>query len=593
MDTVVSLLTKFQRTKWNEKCLENHFFFNSYRLTAEQNKRIDETIAEIKREIQAQAQFETPAIPKKIDLASEHKTVSDSSSSDKSAKSVCIPTSSAKSIKRSHSNEVLQDTIEKKQKTTDGDLEKPVPLASEPNNIALTTPKIPTFKIKLNEINMKKVEKRLKKRQKKEAMVECENKRGVEFKTLSNETKAFEKHQSLQQLFSLKGLSIKVKRCPATSYSSENESSPQVIRDQIRSNFPTIVSVHEGVIENELMDITEIKMEPKETVPEPSSSPLYKWQKVPPKTHLVAHMSYRINNNHLFFKCHLCSFVPTESKNEFLTHLLRTHKYNRWFGGCNICSEELSTVGTLSDELTHMIEVHIKNDPLGTKCEEPSSGDVPMVSIPNYFLTANKTLVVNKRPELLDGYTTMRKLKPWISTIKNIHQKYQQALDDMMKLECLSALFKCMGSDCSFYTCDGAHFQTHLSLHKVHQINDFKNFSCCSYCDFQTVDEVALTQHIIDVHASAKYQCSHCFYRSFSKQIEIHVNMHHRNLKKGFIEFDCSKEETLHAETIWQKCIKNVPSMCCMREFIYFKESNNRYDFFFQSHSLQRKVSQF
>ena len=115
-------------------------------------------------------------------------------------------------------------------------------------------------------------------------------------------------------------------------------------------------------------------------------------------------------------------------------------------------------------------------------------------------------------------------LRPWL--VNTEMKKSCNLCAEMLSTECLAALFKCMGTNCSFYTSDESVFTMHLDLHEHHESHDVKSFLACAYCNIVTGNSAALIAHVVDFHGDNNFQCSYCFFRSFN---DFHVFFHHRN----------------------------------------------------------------
>lgn len=129
---------------------------------------------------------------------------------------------------------------------------------------------------------------------------------------------------------------------------------------------------------------------------------------------------------------------------------------------------------------------------------EPGYQSPPMTEIP--IPNVVKNLSKNKKLVLLSPETTLNKIRPWIQ--KSAHRKYLKNCEEMLSGFCLEALYKCMGSTCSYYTKDDQLFTKHLERHKKYQINDLKNFSACAYCQFNNDNSQELVNHITNTHGN-------------------------------------------------------------------------------------------
>lgn len=324
-----------------------------------------------------------------------------------------------------------------------------------------------------------------------------------------------------------------------------------------------------------------------------TSSNMQEFQKMPVTVRkFISHMMYTVTDNFLVYQCKLCVF-ECSTKYEFQMHLTKDHR-NRWFGLCQSCVENVHHVtGSLVDELEHMCKhifketVTIKNLPKpGPLLLNPSrkrSSATPMVSIPSSLLyqssepTINKLKTVDSPPTksksgnevLLDANSTLKKIRPWLHTTRSTHQKYEDMCDEMLKFECLSALFKCMSIGCCYYTSDVTLFRQHIALHLRYQSSDFKNFSLCSYCAYNGDTLNELVDHILDEHGSDKYQCLYCFYRSYELQVGTHQNLYHSTKKSSVIICHVTRRKDVKDELlkVWENFKVNVPGMSCMGEY--------------------------
>lgn len=310
----------------------------------------------------------------------------------------------------------------------------------------------------------------------------------------------------------------------------------------------------------------------------------------------ITHMMYTVSENFVIYQCKLCIF-ECSTKYDFQQHITRNHR-NRWFGLCQSCVEHVhNQTGSLVDELEHMCKhifeekVTIKNlPPPGPLLLAPKKRyHMPMVSIPsallhqqpesqptkikvkimeNYVIPASKPAT----DKLLDPAQTLNKIRPWLHASETKHQKQRDICDEMLKFDCLAAVFKCMGIGCSFYTSDDSLFRQHLALHLQYQESDFKNFSLCPYCVFSGDTLNELVDHILDVHGADKYQCNYCFYRSFDLQVGTHQSLYHSTKKSYIIICHPNRRKNFSTQitTAWSSLKKSVPGMSCMGEYFFY-----------------------
>lgn len=127
-------------------------------------------------------------------------------------------------------------------------------------------------------------------------------------------------------------------------------------------------------------------------------------------------------------------------------------------------------------------------------------------------------------------------LRPWL---ESADKKTSQNVNEMMKNECLVAKYKCMGSDCSFYTTDMKTFQIHLEMHENDLSQDKKYFGRCPYCKNVEYDLQKLTHHIRTNHRYACFNCPKCFYRAVTKvQVHLHQEKYHNDFSRTILACD-------------------------------------------------------
>jgi hypothetical protein len=117
-----------------------------------------------------------------------------------------------------------------------------------------------------------------------------------------------------------------------------------------------------------------------------------------------------------------------------------------------------------------------------------------MISIPADVLSQNE----KNTPILPPSEIVLKKLRPWMS--ESTHQKSLDACKRMLENSAaLSALFKCMGSNCEYFSSKKDLFVRHLSFHVVNFKNYDKNYQHCPYCSF--IGEMSsLASHVVGWH---------------------------------------------------------------------------------------------
>jgi len=190
----------------------------------------------------------------------------------------------------------------------------------------------------------------------------------------------------------------------------------------------------------------------------------------------------------------------------------------------------------------------------------------PMVSIPTDLIRGIK----EEDATLLTIAQTNTKLRPWLHDA-NEHRKFQDVCDQMLgDLKCLAALFKCMSSECSFYTVDAITFKAHLQIHFDN--TGLKHYLLCCYCSYEAFSTENLVQHVIDEHGSERFQCPHCFYRTFDFFMESHYEQYHNEQQRVAIKCASNYAKTICFQTEETKVRANVtiPAMSCMSKCFFF-----------------------
>jgi hypothetical protein len=141
-----------------------------------------------------------------------------------------------------------------------------------------------------------------------------------------------------------------------------------------------------------------------------------------------------------------------------------------------------------------------------TNSNHQSTSTSPMISIPTELVfPKSKERQENRssRGILLSSEFTTKKIRPWLE--KSRHRKMLNSCDEMLSNgNCMAAVFKCMGSTCSYFTNDQEIFKQHLQLHVKHNEGDRDNFQKCCYCENQADSVDELINHIFNVHGTSK-----------------------------------------------------------------------------------------
>ncbi|XP_070492896.1 uncharacterized protein [Chironomus tepperi] len=198
----------------------------------------------------------------------------------------------------------------------------------------------------------------------------------------------------------------------------------------------------------------------------------------------------------------------------------------------------------------------------------------PMTEIPTSIVMVEAQK--DKKLVLLSAAATLNKIRPWLMASE--HRKFLKNCENMLANGfCLSALFKCMGSTCSYFTNNPTFFLRHLKMHQQKQANDMKYFSQCAYCSFMDDNPQSLIQHISDTHGYSRYQCAYCFYRS----CDFHISTHHKLFHplKSEVIIECNSLKTLNIEKEFSNALSNVmkvckPIFCCVCKFKFYNIKN-------------------
>ena len=155
-------------------------------------------------------------------------------------------------------------------------------------------------------------------------------------------------------------------------------------------------------------------------------------------------------------------------------------------------------------------------------------------------------------------------LRPWLG-IKT--KKDGKCIRMLTEKVALAATYKCIGTDCSFFTSDPEVFMTHLSFHEKFSADDKENFFSCAYCHFVALTSPkALIDHINSEHGQDKFHCPYCFYRScVDFNIIIHQNNFHILKTRLVVRQPKTEEHDLAREIAMvrkSRCVA-VPQLKC------------------------------
>lgn len=260
-----------------------------------------------------------------------------------------------------------------------------------------------------------------------------------------------------------------------------------------------------------------------------------------------------------------------------------------------LCGKVIAIANT-SDQLTKLLK--LSNVSLGKPVSAPKCYESPktsqLLSSNQRRLSTSLSSLLHKAPKtstvgaLLETSPSVHRLdsstgnscnpnkafviRPWLKDSEDM--KSAENCQEMIKNTiCLAALYKCMGSTCSFFTSVKNVFEQHLNFHEKRQIADRLNYLMCSYCNFVSDSIGELTQHVITAHAYDKFQCRYCFYRAYSN---FHVfYQHHRSFHKNeamrsIIDCDTgySRIPSKELDAIKLSIPKLVPQIKCVCKYL-------------------------
>lgn len=266
---------------------------------------------------------------------------------------------------------------------------------------------------------------------------------------------------------------------------------------------------------------------------------------------------------------------------------------------CNIESPELKTAPIVSAENQ---KISTSNSSSGSivKCvitkpenavglsnssvKPTSSSDKPInrpieqvfqpLTSPNQFNT-NKNIVVTNE-------TTLTHHKPHPMFYNEVlcqwldkrTRKNEASTKILLTPIALAAMFKCLGTDCCFYTHDANVFRDHLAIHEEKTVDDKRNYLSCAYCMFESDGQQNdLIAHVIKEHIHDKFQCSYCFYRSCSDfNVLIHENTFHQMKPRLILQIsdELTRNREEEMKIIMKKRTEFVPSIICVCKLMQF-----------------------
>lgn len=327
----------------------------------------------------------------------------------------------------------------------------------------------------------------------------------------------------------------------------------------------------------------------------------------------------------ILFICEVsdCKFKAFE-RDDFILHLVRNHQSVKWNGYCNKCLKKVSNHTSLLDEFEHL-KCHVKmvqqkaveNSKLLTVGSTPeipqrlndssvpkkiptvpssipsatTTTQPPAVELKTPVITSVKSLlqfgdiqhvnakVVSKIREmtpmiqipkapLFDPLVSLEQLRPWLKESDKLVKTFDNC-EELKKDIGLFALFKCMGTRCTYFTADKNIFLQHLTCHEKTCPEDSNQFCACSYCSYVGPDMNDLADHVIEAHKHDTFQCGYCFYRScVDINVVTHQDEHHNIKPKKVLDCELIKiDERNISETVRLIRKSVVPAMICVCEY--------------------------
>lgn len=140
--------------------------------------------------------------------------------------------------------------------------------------------------------------------------------------------------------------------------------------------------------------------------------------------------------------------------------------------------------------------------------------------------------------------------------------KTDNAVINMLQLDCLYAFYKCMHPMCGYFTPIKELIESHLHGHLSDTIE-------CCYCDVISNSISSYLDHMEEIHRSNVYQCGYCFYRSCAAfNVVTHENHYHREKPNKILI--CPGRPSLlvnELDHIYENRAKYVPPLSCSSKF--------------------------
>uniref|UniRef100_A0A1B0CSA8 C2H2-type domain-containing protein n=1 Tax=Lutzomyia longipalpis TaxID=7200 RepID=A0A1B0CSA8_LUTLO len=209
------------------------------------------------------------------------------------------------------------------------------------------------------------------------------------------------------------------------------------------------------------------------------------------------------------------------------------------------------------------------------------------VSVPAKISLRRSTISTDILPGVISRVDMMNELKPWI---KQPCCKVPHAIMRMLQREVLYAPFKCMGTECWFFTTNEVEMAEHLRCHdqiseeqsERATITDTSSWLECAYCDYMAGSRNDLMMHLKKEHLYCEYICPKCFFRACNANyVARHLQVYHKtNISVLHIKSDYVNNTISNPVT----CVKeNVQLLLCKTcnlkflNYVHFEQHINNH----------------
>lgn len=218
-------------------------------------------------------------------------------------------------------------------------------------------------------------------------------------------------------------------------------------------------------------------------------------------------------------------------------------EYADWSGHCNNCDKEVvySTSHKAVMELLHLRNIHWHQ----AIAEQPAAD-------------------TNASCEQSDS------LRPWLSKSST---KTSAECEEMLNIGCILSTYKCMASDCHYYTMVMANMDKHLDMHDSDLANDDDAMIECCYCTEEFASPADYFTHIVDLHGPSQYFCPYCFYRANYANAMQHVKVYHPDKNQFILDGKLNglfSQKITTDETLMDLIVSNVKAEECRGKYDKF-----------------------